>query len=388
MANLRHILGHRFRANPAFELLEADQLPEHFRASLSAGSARLADGVALVPPSDSGITVKILNRQATELVRTVGVVGHLPTDVGTGDAMTNEAIARLVLDGALEIEYGGQLVSGPAAHGAVFDGTARAPATGALAALSRRAIRYGQGLMISDVQVLSRRLYGFGTIPRYSRWDRLLDGADDVVGLLGLTREGASGRVLSKDYEASAQTNWLNWVRVAEHPQPRPNLPYKLYISPRPEALVECFPAVVTILADGNVGSFKVGRGVLGLLRPDKIVAYFEDASHLHRVATTLAHVLDGCPTQGVPFTAQASTDGLVSWGIDPPPAEQLTGSQFRQSWRYWVANRLASCLVLARATVDSVEPWEFALDRLFLEGVDSNTWLPADTLWRDSEDR
>ena len=394
---LRTVLGHRFRANPAFELLERDRLPERLRSDLAGGSSTLADGVVLVPRSpgdgaeggrqDGGITAKILNVEATALIRSLTGAGHLPGDVAARGGDTNRAIARLVLDGALEIEHGDRMVSGPAAHDAIFARAARPPASGRLAALSRQALRYGQALRMTDVRMLSRRLYGFGTIPRHARWDLLMESDNDAVGLLGLTRDGRAGRILSADYEATTFPNWLSWLRATDRPLTRPDLHYKLYVSPRPEAMVECFPAVVAVLAGMDVWSFKVGRGVLGLLRPDKIVAYFEDADRLHRVARALARVLDGCPTQGVPFTAESSVDGLVSWGIDPPPSEQVSASQPRQSWRYWIANQLASGLIHAQAAGGGVEPWEFAVDRLSLEGVDPATWLPADTIWQDSEE-
>lgn len=386
MAELHHILGHRFRANPAFDLIALDQLPERYRPSVLDGAMRPAPGVALVPRSGNGITVKILNGRAADLVRGLKVVGHLPSEVETEGAAANQAVARLVLDGALEIEDGDRLVSGPRAHGTVCNGSPRVPASGRLAALSLRGIRYGQALMISDVQLLSRRLYSFGTIPRRFGWDLLMDTADDVIGPLGLSRGGFARRILAADYQPSTHPHWLSWSRELADSQQRPNLPYKLYVSPRPEALVACFPAVVTVLAEKGVWSFKIGRGTLGLLRPDKLVAYFEDVDHLHQVSNALARALQGCPSQGVPFTAQASTDGLLSWGMDPPPAERLLDSQPPESWRYWVTNRLASGMVHAQSAIDSVEPCEFALDRLTLEGVDPLTWLPADTIWRNSE--
>ena len=174
--------------------------------------------------------------------------------------------------------------------------------------------------------MLSRRLYGFGSVPRSPRWDPLVGSADDVAGLLGLEPGGRARG--SAGYEAVANPHWLAWSRADEGADARPELPFKLYFSPRPEALVECFPDVVGILAEHGVWSFKVGRGVLGLLRPDKVVAYLEDFDRLERLAGALAGALDGCPAHGVPFTVEASPDGLLSWGMDPPSAERLVGAR------------------------------------------------------------
>ena len=359
-----------------------ERLPEAYRPNLGEGATR---SVVLLPRADLGISAKVLNGTAAELVQSLGAAGRLPVETRAhGGAAANEAVARLVLDGALEIEDDDGFVSGPGAHAAVFERRARAAAGGPLAELSMRALRYGQELAIADVGVLSRRLYSFGAIPRSARWDALVGPEDDVAGLLGL---GPGGRArVPDDYEPVANPSWLAWSRRGEGGPAQPQLAYKLYVSPRPEALVECFPAVVDLLAEHGVRSFKVGRGVLGLLRADKVVAYLEDADRLDRLAHALAGALDGCPAHGVPFTVEASADGLLSWGMDPPSGERLLGARFQESWRLWLTNRLAGGLIHAHAAGGGVEPWEFALDRLALEGVEPATWLPAESIWPQVE--
>lgn len=371
---LRHLLDRQFRANPAFELVTPDRLPARYRPDV--GEADL--GLVLLPRAGRGISAKVLNGMAANLVRSLAVAGPLPADaVADAGATTNEAVARLVLDGALEIEGDGGFVSGPRAHGVVFAGRHRAPPSGRLAELSHRAIRYGQALPIDDVATLSRRLYTFGAVPRSPRWEALVGPEDDLTGLLGLA--GGRARVPS-EYAPAADPHWLSWSRGSGTDSP--GLTHKLYLSPTPEALLAGFPAVVRTFEEHRVRSFKVGRGVLGLLRPDKVVAYLEDRDRVDRLAGALAAVLDGYPAHGVPFTAEATPDGLVSWGMDPPSHERLLGAPFQESWRLWVTNRLASALVHARHAGGDVEPWEFAVDRLALEGVDPATWLPTDTMW------
>jgi murein endopeptidase len=144
----------------------------------------------------------------------------------------------------------------------------------------------------------------------------------------------------------------------------------KLYLSPRIEALADMFPHVVHVFVRDNVRSFKIGRGLEGLLRPDKIVAYFDDRAHMHAVADALAHALRGCSAQGVPFTAEAGGDGLLSWGIDPPPGNMAT------SWRAWVTKRLAASLTKRRRTPGN-QRVAAALDDLRRIGIDPELWLP-----------
>ena len=101
----------------------------------------------LLPRAGLGITAKVLNGTAAELVQGLAAAGHLPVETrAQGGAAANEAVARLVLDGALEIEDDDGFVSGPAGARGRVRAARRAAASGPLAELSMRAIRYGQEL--------------------------------------------------------------------------------------------------------------------------------------------------------------------------------------------------------------------------------------------------
>jgi hypothetical protein len=156
-------------------------------------------------------------------------------------------------------------------------------------------------------------------------------------------------------------------------------------VSPEPEALAGGFGRILEALAAARAPHFKIGKDALGLLRPDKIVAYFPGFDALARAAASIAGLLDGTPAQGVPFTAPVAGDGLLSWGIDPP-AEERSAWGGRESWRFWLTHRLARALLAGRsAGEEGVEPWRFALERLRLEGVDTDTWTPGARLFRES---
>jgi hypothetical protein len=118
----------------------------------------------------------------------------------------------------------------------------------------------------------------------------------------------------------------------------------------------------------------------VGLLRPDKIVAYFPDFERLAKAAEAVSARLGGVPAQGVPFTSEIGGDGLLSWGMDPP-ASELAAWGGRESWRLWLTHRLARALLAARSA-EGLEPWRFALERVRLEGIDTASWTPAASLW------
>jgi hypothetical protein len=68
---------------------------------------------------------------------------------------------------------------------------------------------------------------------------------------------------------------------------------------------------------------------------------------------------------------------------MDPPATERLLAWQEPESWRLWLARRLAAALVAARGnTTPDVPAWRFALERLRREGVDVDRWTPSSTLW------
>jgi hypothetical protein len=168
-------------------------------------------------------------------------------------------------------------------------------------------------------------------------------------------------------YDATTLPGWYAFSR--RHTPVQLTAACKLYVSPRPEALADAFPQIVAELVEASVRSFKVGRGSDGLLRPDKVIAYFDSRSELDTVARGLERGLRGCPAQGVPFTAELAGDGLLSWGVDPPLGHPA------MSWRAWVTGRLAERLV-AHQAVSLPDPVDATLGDMRRAGVDPNGWL------------
>jgi len=215
---------------------------------------------------------------------------------------------------------------------------------------------------------VARWLYRFGTVPRGPGFDRDFGPDDDPMAVLGMTVGGRPRRLLEAAYEPTSYQGWYAFVRLPARAQIRPVC--KLYVSPKPQALATTFPRMVDVFVRSDVRSFKVGRGIEGLLRPDKIIAYFDDSAHLEHVARALGRSLRRYPAQGVPFTADAGGDGLLSWGVDPPPGDTAT------SWRSWVTARLASSLTGQRTP--QADPVGAALADLRTAGVDPDRWLPS----------
>ncbi|HVP53811.1 MAG TPA: hypothetical protein VMU45_02365 [Candidatus Eisenbacteria bacterium] len=387
------ILESVLSANPKYELVLFDRLPAEQREMLK--ELRKDPGFygILRPLDKPGLGVKSVSRDTALLFLTLQQPSRLPEYVrDTLGERCHQEITRLILDGVLALEHDGNFLSGPDAAALIYAGAEDLPspvaAEGYLERLSLEALRYGQSLGLSDRAALSTRLYGYNRTPLSPHWKRTLRDEAAAAAYLGI-REGRNRERLEREWSSvrnpASNDGWLAWQSrrpgsggptTDENP-----IGCKLYISPATERLPEAFPAVLAVLGRTRVRHFKVGKDAPGLLRPDKLVAYFSRYQDLAETAEQLKQELGGCAPHGVPFTAELAGDGLLSWGIDPPADEQALPWIGRESWRLWVTNRLAVALIAARTEASShLEPWQFALRRLQIEGVDTRSWIPAGT--------
>jgi hypothetical protein len=371
----------RLRANPEYELVLFDRLSEIEQQALN-GLNKDPDCYGILRPRASGtLTIKAASRDAALLFFTLQNPGPLPRYVEQSlGAECERTISQMVLDGILEIEIGERMLSGPAAHPYICDTDPAIEQETFLSALSRRALQYAGTLDVSDAAALSMRLYNYNRLPASRRWRELLPDEAAVERHLGIQ----NGAQVLKHWTRldSDKAPWLAWQsRRGTLRSNRSGSTYKLYVSPGCSALGEAFQAVAAAANESAAHHFKVGNNVYGLLRPDKMVLYFHHFPDLQETAHKIMGKLSNCPVHGVPFTAELAGDGLLSWGIDPP-AERTVPWLERESWRQRVTNQLATALLLAKSSgVTELPPWRFAIERLRLEGVETQTWTPSRSL-------
>lgn len=389
--SLEHLI---FRANPRYELLLFDHLSQEQQARFTGLQDDPQFYGLLCPRDQQQLSMKSVCQQTALLYFTLQNPGHLPRYIQRllGNQL-QEAVVKLVLDNVLEIEHNHTFLSGPKAHAVLLGPYSAIEQQGFLARLSWEAIYYAQQLDISELLPLSARMYFYNRVPASPQWRKRFAAPESVASYFGMHKGGTNYLTLSrnwKEHSITPQTEgWLIWSarrRKLARSQDRPT--YKLYVSPDCAHLREAFDAVLDIFTQQHVAQFKIGRDVHGLLRPDKIVAYFASFEELTSCAEHLQAKLDGCPPQGVPFTAELAGEGLLSWGIDPPRVNQAIQWMERESWRLWVTNRLAVALLAAKQNPDTGEPWRFALERLRLDGVDTETWTPVRTAWMQPDQR
>jgi hypothetical protein len=385
---LKNIVEATFRGNSRYTLVVFDRLSSEQRKALHDLQSDPDFYGILYSPTQPGLGIKSVCRETALLYLTLQEPGRLPSYVKMlFKEKCNQAIAELVLDGILEIERNGVFVSGSDAHEFIYTEEPSLTTHGTLARLSVEALQYGQALEIHDSSKLSARLYFYNRLPLSLFWRRAFPTSDAVAKYLGIQTSGATKVLLDRHWRKVSplpSNGWRIWESChARAAFEEPTAIYKLYVSPACSHMREAFQTTVAVLSKLQAPNFKIGIDVYGLLRPDKIIAYFRSFDELGEAAEHMGHELEGMPAHGVPFTAEIAGHGLLSWGIDPPAEQQVLSWQGRESWRLWVTNRLAIALLAAREAPSSkLEPWQFAMERLRLEGIDTTTWTPAINMW------
>lgn len=376
-----------FRAGGAYELVVFDRLAPAEQVLLAELRADPDFYGVLRPRARTGRTIRAVDRDTALLWLTLQAPAPLPFFALEGEPeIVRRRVTELVLDGVLEVAVDDGFVSGlaalPPAEGAPDD----APDT-RLGRLSHEALRFGQALDLDSPEELSGRLYGYGRAPLTPAWARRLPDRDAVLDFLG-AGPGTSMRArLDGAFRRAPEpdaTGWFAWTRAGGRASRARGPTYKLYLSPAIEAMPDAVRALVDVLAVRDRAQFKFGADGAGLLRPDKLVAYFDDLASLHTAAGELESRLAGLPAHGVPFSAEVALDGLLSWGMDPPRSERVLEWQGYESWRLWLVRRLAAALVAAQHdAAPGMAPWRYALERLRWDGVDVDRWTPSEALWR-----
>ena len=379
-----------FRAGTAYDLVVFDRLSPEEQLMLMELRADADFYGVLRPRPGTGRTIKAVGKETALLWFTLQSPGPLPA-FAFGDDLAGaaSAIPQLLLDGVLEVEEQGRFLAGADAAKLMAQGrqSVSTDFQGRLPSLSAAALRYGESLRLDDSRQLAARLYGFGRQPVTPKWARLLADREAVLSFLGAGAGTDLRRRLDLDFQEANDEKMVGWL-VWSNQKMRSRTPMggtscKLYVSPAVDAMPRVFPAVLDV-ASTQVWHFKIGSEAAGLLRPDKMVLYFRDQERLFTVASELASLLKGAAPHGVPFSAEITSDGLLSWGMDPPQSEKLLAWQEAESWRLWVVRRLAAAMIAAQADAhSSMRPSDFARERLRHEGVDVDRWTPSASIWQ-----
>ncbi len=390
------MLDRIYRFNPAYRLTPYSDLPERYQKKFA---PLVKDGryhSFLHAPRETGLTIKAVTRDLADLLgrlREPGSLNALFRELGERiDEEKRKFFFRLVIDGVLEVKKGDSFISGVEGVNSILPSGRSSPAEysgeaeGEIQKLSAEGISFAVNSALTRPQDLSILLYNFNCIPMYRTWRERFPGEDDILRFLGLREDhtwpGMPPDISPRRPKEGSSTdklayyeNWISWkfTRGRE----RDKLNYKVYLSPVPADLPRVFELAREEIVRRDVCFMKVGRRRNNLLRPDKLVVYFQDYREASDFAGGMVDRTAGYTAQGVPFSYQIDRDNpLVSMGVDPPRrmSENI-------SWRLYVTNKLAMAVHGARRE-EAGDIDGYIRDYMRIAGVDSGSWGPLDGNW------
>lgn len=376
------------RANPAYELLAYRDLPVEEQALLRA-YVRDPDFFGVLKNRLSNDRrVKVVCHNTARLCQLFRHPQPYPEELQSEIGRCGKPdVLRLLADGILEAEYDTGFASGPQLFASLLT-YHRHDTPSCVQRLSLAALHHAQAWPVCTPFELSSQLYVYNCVPVGPDWTRMLANRRSLEHWLGIEGPGRVGKLLKRAWHQRSGNNplspWLTWDTASLY---HARSTYKLYLSPILEDVPEVFAVAVELLVHLPHQAFKIGATLAGLCRPDKFVVYFEERDELDQAAEVLLRYLHGYRAQGVPFTAALHDTGLLSWGTDPPTNTSTLSDAHGTSWRVWMTKRLASALVTARqAQLSGIEPWQYALFRVGLDGVTTTTWTPATPIWHSPQ--
>lgn len=264
----------------------------------------------------------------------------------------------MILDGVLEQYIDGRWLTGPYALHIVKRVLPESGALDILSRLSRAAIRSGFSCPAWKMGPLLRHISLFE--------QRTLAGkpaeANEIVSSIEkTTREKFS---LEKEWEVRLAGGY--WTYRKRKAAGRKS--FDLYISPHPSALMATVAPIMEIIISTGPTVIKIGAGMLGMERPDKIIARYDQFKSLEKAASAISDICRGYPAHGASFTAAMESRGIVSWS---PAVSPLPGG-----WRQWIAGNIASSILIARV-MHAEESEDYCIARLEAAGVNTLEWLP-----------
>jgi hypothetical protein len=373
------LLGRRFRASSLYRLVAMEDLSSAERDRLGV-LAPTSEFSAVLLPNVPGLSAKAVCGNTVKLLHTFRVASTLTPRLQPDIEADPDLLTKLVLDSVLEVEHEGHFVGGAQAVQLFRLKPIDQGYQNATARLSGEALSYGETLALRDATALSTRLYQYNCIPVSPRWTRQIGTEEILAEWMGLGQSSPTTLRLKRDWTEVAESSTNSVWRRFRRNSSLAGTPFKLYLNPHPDFFREALDAAIPAFAQYGFRSFKLGRQLQSVLRPDKLVAYAHSRSQIDSAARAILRRLRGMPAQAVPFTAGVDEDGLVSWGMDPPQSERVSRWQ-GSSWRKWITDRLAVALIAAREE-GAQSAQGFALSRLALEGVDPASWAPSDVEW------
>jgi len=362
----------RLRANPQYALLAFNELSPEAQ-NFARPFADDPEFFGLLTPRDgAALPAKAVQTGDALLFLKLRDGGIVPDRFWRNEKF-EQYLWQLLLDRVVELERDGQYVSGKS----LVDFATGPP--DAAPSISEKALRYAATIALDNPQILAGRLYFFNRIPVRLNEKSVPTDRSGMTVFLGLQENPAfmADARFQEQQPSPDNISWISWRSAGLRKTVAS--PVKLYVCPNPGDLPAVFRRCIPVFGQRGAFSVKVAADSFTVCRPDKFVAYFNTLAELQACASELAAALPHLPVHELPF-AGALPHPLLAWGMDPPKKPGgASGQPQMESWRSWLAHRLAAALTLARQQgCNPAEAVHFAKNRVSLEGVDILTWAPA----------
>jgi hypothetical protein len=361
----------RLRANPGYQAVPLNRLAPEDRSALV---IEPEDYGVLLPRRGNTLAPLAIDCDTALLFLTLQEPGPPPDFLfAQGESRGEQTLHKLLLDQILELDGPDGYVSGAGACALI--GVTPVEPSHSLTRLAIDALQFAAAWPVADRWSLTQKLYEYNRRPLTPRLRARFPDRAAIARMLGLLGAGPTREALDTYWKQHEPGEAWTVFDVRRAGAARGARLCKLYLGIAFEELPQRLPAIAEALGESEALQFKIGAGLGGMLRPDKLVAYFPSKETLLRASRRLLPAIAGATVHGVPFSAGIDAQGLLSWGSDPLPESPGEGL----SWRQWICRKSAEALVRARGEVNASLPaWRFALERLRLDGIDTATFMPT----------
>ncbi len=364
--------------NPDYKYFSAEEIPSSIKEKLIKSKNPLPklDGIILpVSYVDSG-ALPLFGSTNSAFVKLVG--GCKAQDLDTD--LSREDLNRLCSAGFIKGEIDGESLYGAAISLAISSENQIYIQNINTDALSAGALNHAERLDLDDPLEIQGALYLYNHFGIFN--SNILNEA--VQSLSQFVKTGVNGFIETPPPKENPEWHFFNRTKATKTFS-KSDQDFKVYISPAVAATKECLRILRDVLPQIPIHTWKIGRGHLGLSRPDKICLYFTDQSSLKESVATLKKELSGIEAQGVPFTFRHDSLGLISSGADIPRNQSDTHAALSGSWRVWIASRLAMAMHLNRRNREQViTSTDAALLSMKFLGINPNDWaITNSNFWR-----
>ncbi len=252
--------------------------------------------------------------------------------------------------------------------------------------LSLRAIELAYHSSENNPQRLAATLYFYNRIPVSKKWKERIPNEIKLLQFLGVEKDGSwpNNKYIHMDNKRTTESNpyWKYWkISKYDLPMKLKGGGFKLYISPQCEDLPVIISQLAKYVEDSGAHALKIGSTIQGLLRPDKLMVYFNNLDDAVRFGHLLLSKIFVNYAHGVPFTYPIGDNGLFSIGFDPPDTAEWRYEREGQSWRLWVTQHVADVILRVRKS-RSKKPTDLILKELTIRKIDPVSWKPLDGAW------